>query len=367
MTLAGLDLGSGTIGVGGVPPVVTEAMLADVRSMLLGRVSLGIEGGAPSPSVVYDDWLTDKLSLEPLLMALKAEDQPAIDAALDQGLTLSPAGLPFAFPDLGALAPNAAEPPDSLTFETAPRIVGVVQTLAANGPVTKRLDVFPLSSWRTAAVDPAKAYRTTLERTASLAIYEADALAGTSTYEALAGQPLSLVDAGKAQMQPGLTPEERLRWQRLEGAFVGRYKLLVPAKPGPFWAIDTQTGTTIGLLPDGTGGAAERACEAYAATNAYIQGMGLLGGLFGFSLGGWAALGQWENENVTMAILVILGVGSAGPLSNPALAMGCGMAGDAIGNAIPAYGAYDAVASTLSTIGASSSFPTLCPSGSPCD
>jgi hypothetical protein len=231
------------------------------------------------------------------------------------------------------------------------------------GPVTAGLDIWPLSGWSTAAEDPRTAFERTLEATGSLAVMEAG-MFPTSTMKSLDGAKLTAVAAGTARDQGGLTDEERGKWALLEEPFTGKYTLLVPKKPGPFWAIENATGTVIGVLEDGTGGGTGDSCGAFNDANTMITALGLIGSLAGASVGGWAALAKWEVKYITVADIVIGGGDlppGAGDLTNPAADMGCGMAGDAISDAIPAVGAYEAVVETMGTVGADTSdIPTLC-------
>jgi hypothetical protein len=247
----------------------------------------------------------------------------------------------------------------------------MIQKFSATGPVTRTLDLFPLSQWATAADDPRMAWEKTLEATAGLAVMEADLMNGPSTLEALQGKTLTLMDPGQVDTQPGLTFEQRLAWAALESQFNGDYKLLVPYEPGPFWAIHEPTGTVIGMGPDGTGTSREDVCNTYDQANHMLQLMSLLGSLSGVQFGGWAALAAWEVKYVTMATLVICCGATPGELSNPGIEMGCGVVNDALGN-VPGvgslYGLYDNGAGTYNDVHqGGGNMPTLCGSDyNPC-
>ncbi|MBS2030271.1 MAG: hypothetical protein JST54_20375 [Deltaproteobacteria bacterium] len=344
-------------GVG--PSAVTQDMLDDVRSLLLGGVTLQVEAAAPSPSVVLDDVVTEKLALRPLVDALVAQDDAAITAALGAGMSVTPIKLLLAQPVLPTPSSAAA-----LTFETGPRVVGLVQKARVDGPMSQNLDIFPLSQWATASDDPAAAFQGTLQATAALAVMEAHMFTGTSTLEALQGVSLTAVQPGGAEAQAGLTDSERLAWEWLEEPFTPNYTLLVPLHPGAFWAVDTSTGTVIGVLPNGTGGGAEDVCADYNYDNSVAQIASLLGSFMGVSVGPWVALGQWEDKYVTMATLVIGYGGSAHGLSNPAASMACGGISDWLGNqgeGGQAFGAVDSITGTYNTVNpGGAQIPTLC-------
>ena len=352
--LAGFKLGYST-----AFPTITQAMLDDTHALLLGRISLQVEAAAPSYSEVLDDWISEKLALRPLIEAIESKDETKITDALNEGFTRTPAKLTLSQPPLAD-----ARSASSLTFETMPRVAAMIQKFSPAGPVERQLDLFPLSQWRTAAEDGHAAWVKTLRATAGLAIMEAESFDGPSTYEDLKGKPLTLLNPLDVSSQAGLTPEEQLAWSGLAGEFGLDYKLLVPAKPGAFWAIDQTTGTVIGMLPNGTGSGAESICNDFDLQNDIAQMASLLGSFFGVSVGGWVALAQWEIKYVTMATLVIGYGASAGELSNPALEMGCGMLNDALGglgNAGAVYGTYDSAAGTYNATNPDSAqAPTLC-------
>lgn len=338
---------------------VTQAELDDVRALLLGRVSIAVEAAAPPPSVVLDEWLSEKLEFEPLWNAIATGDEAIILEALKLGTNLTPAKLPLAQPPL--LDSNTEQ---ALTFETSLRVAALVQKVRAGGTFSRQLDLFPLTRFRTAAEDPRQAWERTLRATSALAVSEAGLMTGPSTLEALASVALTSLPAGQARAQAGLSDGERAEWALLESPFSSaEYQLLVPLKPGPFWAVHKPSGSLIGVLADGSGGASESICANYNLANSLLQLASLVGGLFGASVGGWVALAQWEVKMVTMATLVIAGAGDATPISNPALDMGCGILDDAIGDLIPGYGLYGSIVDTLETSGADTGLPTLCGGG----
>ncbi len=338
---------------------VTRDMLEDVRAVLLGRISIAVEAAPPSPSMLLDDWIADKLSLEPLWEAVESQDSDSVIAELAKGFSVTPGKLPLAQPPL-----FQGDPTTALTFEDGLRVATLVQRARLGAPFRRELDLFPLARFATASADPRDAFVRTLRSTASLAVMEAELMTGESTLEALDGAPLTLVNPGGARAQPDLTADQRLQWAALEQPFNQSYQLLVPVAPGPFWAIDETTGTVIGILADGSGGAAET-CEAFDAANRMISGLGLVGGLAGASVGGWVALAKWEVRMVTIATLVISGEGGgfdAGDFTNPAAEMGCGILDDALGGALSPYGGYGMLMGALDTAGIDTGAPGLCDS-----
>lgn len=355
--LAGFDRGFST-----AVPTITQEMIDDVESVLFGRTTIAVEAAAPPPSVVLDDWISEKLDLEPLYDALTAEDTKALTEAVQSGASVSPGKLPLLFAPL-----YQARTEQSLTYEAGLRAITMVQRAREGGPYSRALDVFPLTLWSTAAEDPRTAWEQTLRATASLAVREAELMQGKSTLDDLMSVPLTLLDRDDLSTQPDLTSEQARQWAAFEEAFPsGQYLFLAPFEPGPFWVIHKETGTLVGVLADGSGGATEDICATYDYANAYLQGASLLGNLLGVSVGGWVELAKWEVKMVTMATLVIGTGAPAGEFSDPASAMACGILNDALGDAMPGYGLYDAVGGTLDTIGVDTGAPMLCGGDGPC-
>ena len=347
------------------PRSISQAMLDDVKAMLFGRISISVEAASPPPSVVLDDWIAEKQRIQPLYEAFAEGDEAKVLEAIEDGFTLTPTKLPLAHPPL----PGASSA-TSLTFETGLRVATMVQKTFKDGPITRSLDIYPLTRWATATEDPREAFENTMIATAGLAVMEAGMFEGTSTLEALDGQPLTLVAPGEARYQDGLTDEEMLQWSALEEPYGAGYVLLVPQKPGPFWAIDQTTGTVIGVLADGSGGAVEDVCSTHDQLNNFLELFGLLGSFFEVgTFGPWVALALWEVKYVTIATIVISGGSPNGDtdLTNPAGDMACSIVDGFIGDRVPGYGTYNDVVNTLMNHGMDTGAPTLCGTGDgPC-
>lgn len=356
-SVAGFDKGQITS-----PQAVTQAMFDEVKAMLLGRITISVEAASPMPSIVLDEWIAEKQRIKPLYDAFAQGDDAKVLEALEEGFTLTPAKLPFAHPPLPGASTST-----SLTFETGLRVATMVQQTFLDGPVTRSLDLFPLTRWATAAEDPREAFERTVRATAGLAVMEAGMFEGTSTLEGLEGETLTLVAPLDARYQDGLTNDEMLQWAALEEPFNRPgYTLLVPLKPGPFWAIDQTTGTVIGVLADGSGGGTEDSCAVHDQLNNMLEMFGLLGSLFEQgAFGPWVALALWEVKYVTIADIVISGGSPMGgsDLTNPAGDMACSMADGIIGDVIPGYGTYNDVVSTLGNHGVDTGLPQLCGGG----
>ena len=225
----------------------------DVLSVLHSTVTLNFEGATPQRSVWLDDVLEGKLSHERMYDALLGDDDEELLAALDAGVAQVP------FDSLSVMpAYQRDATTQSMTFETAARAV-----LSINGPafgtntIAQRLDVFrfgPPSSVIDA--DATARLEATFRQTAQLAVAES-ALHETSTLSALSGVPL-VVASGATHFTSNeeLSAEERAQWRRVMEEYP-RYTYLVPESGSPmaFWAIERNTGSLLGVLQNGSGGA----------------------------------------------------------------------------------------------------------------
>lgn len=253
---------------------------------------------------------------------------------------------------------------DHLTYELHPRVAASIQKMRDGGESTQQLDLFSESRWSTAADDPRAAWLQTLRATTSLAVLESELMSGPSTVEVLEGETLAAFDPGSVRSQAGLDPLESRKWAALENPFGPDTTLLAPLRPVGFWAVHEGTGSVIGILGDGSGGAAEGICDAYDSAKSAIAGLSLAGGIAGASVGGWVELAKWEVESLTMASLVLFAGGTAGDISNPAGAMGCGIAAGAAGSVVPAFEGYMMVTDALDTAGVDHGLPDACGGGS---
>lgn len=359
VTLAGHALPWEVPGTG-----VTAAELEDVRGALLGRVLIAVEGAAPKPSVLVEDWILDKLALEPLWQAVAADDEAAMVEAWSRGLPATPGALALAHAPL-----PGARGRDGLTFEATPRLAAMIQKLVPDGRYTRQLSYFPLSRWRTAADDPRRAWTQTLEATAGLAVVEAALLPGNSTLKALEGRTLQALAPAQARLQPGLDSLANARWAALAHGFDGQYwRLLAAPEPDGAWSVHLPTGSMIGLLPDGTGGSAAQVCDSYRAAKQALGLASVLGsaGGAGPALGVWGALAKWEIDHLTMAILVIGHGAEAGPIRGPAGDVACSLVSDGLGRAIPRYGDYTDILGVIDATGIDAGLPDMCSTPEPC-
>lgn len=243
-TLAGYDpLYEGEYGP------VTRGHLDETFDVLFGSTYLSVEAEAPPASVAYDDFLAMKRSVADVDAALLSGDGEAIRAARDRGASFVPGDL------LSAIRPLPATTTETtLTFSDGPRLTLYHERPALGADyVVKRVDYLPLSRFATVAERPDEAFRTTLERTAHLALVEGSAFE-TSTWSLLDGADLGEFDAVYDTLENDLAS----RWRTYgRGTWPsGRDYQLVPVDGAPFayWNVDHETGSLLGILPDGSGG-----------------------------------------------------------------------------------------------------------------
>jgi hypothetical protein len=284
---------------------IPESAIDDVQAMLFGRLTLEVEGAGVSPSEWLDDWLGEKLRLETAYDALLGKDATQIQDAAKKGFTITP-------PKLFAMSSGlpGAGATDALTFEHGPRVAAVVQKVRFGKGLERQMDVFSHGLWNTAAQDPNAAWQRTLQKSAYVATAEAS-LHTQSTKSLLASTPLSNFVPGTINALPSLDATAKRRWSVLEDPFLpAEYALLAPSSGTPFafWAVHTASGSVIGVMPDGSGGAIEDEANANLdQTNHILDLIGDIGSLAGADVGFWVKLEKTKAAKLTAATIVIAG------------------------------------------------------------
>ena len=312
----------------GVPvPASTRAAITDA---LFGVSLLSFEAAAPTTSTLLDDVLSMKLAVRPLWDAVAAKDQRAIRAALPGLRTFVPSEL---------VAMHSAPSPstvDSSTYEEGLRIVHYSHQPRSGIGDLRRVDILPLAGWNTVSADAKVSFQDTLARSARVAVVEGHTFP-TSTLSRLAGKDLTLVPPGAvdpAMVSAYSVDVQRSATEALE-TYTDYYRFLpTGANFVGFWAVSRYSGSLIGVLPDGTGGAsAGGVCDQASATNDAFTVLGLIAGLAGMGmLGPFFYLGM-EVANIALLSAGILdGEDGTVPPSDP----------DAAINGLAANAAYEA-------------------------
>ncbi len=260
---------------------------------------------------MLDDVFSSLLAMRPLL---EARDRTSRLAAL--------AAMPVIEPStLHALSIPLPEGGEVLTYEAGLRATlhRHLEIPNADGRVSRlrAVDILPHDGFLSTSADPVEAFRTTARRTARLALMEAAAFP-TSTLAALAGETLVPIGRSLSDALAGVDPSIRAAmiaavapWRRL------RPLGLVPADgtPTAAWLFDPRTGSTYGVLADGSGGGSEVEDieDTFHDAESLLSGAKLLGslasllGLGGFSFAGgvWLQLELTKVQKLKAATLML--------------------------------------------------------------
>ena len=290
-----------------ISPLVAER----VRRALFGTHVIGFEAAAPSVSVVLDDVFSAILALRPLMEARTRAERlaalaasPLIESPLLHAITI-------ALPQSG----------EFLTYEAGLRttLYRDVQVPLGNGRARRirGVDILPLADFMTTNADATAGFAITAERTARLALAEANAFP-ISTLAALAGETLvpignslasAIKDADPAAVDSMAAAFEPWRTLRPHG--------LVPADATPpaAWLFDPSNGSMFGLLADGSGGGSEveEIEDTFDRAESLLNGASLVGdiasllGLGGFSFAGgiWLQLELTKMQKLKAATLML--------------------------------------------------------------
>lgn len=250
---------------------VAQSVLDEVRAALLGGVTLSLEGRAPGFGVRMSDLLSSLLSTEEAFKAAASGSFPALIEAWQKH---PPVTVPK---ELAAL--HCGLPPLAGTALHEQAVRAVLCQYAPSATGHRRVDILPWTRVSTfGAKDQATAFQATLRATLKQAVAE-QALFDTSTASLLSGKALSLVPAGPvAAADLSFVPAaEREAFARLLNAWPSHHRVVASdGSTQAFWAVDVDTGSTIGVLPDGTGGGSSSGCQFFKDMKTYYDCLGVL-------------------------------------------------------------------------------------------
>ena len=252
-----------------------------VRNTIFGGALISVEGEGPTLATALCDDLKYKLSTrnwgEPLM---KGEDEKAIEEFKKGGLHYDSLFIPLMAPLVEGVTQN------SYTYAAGPRI-GILKQQIGIGEKfsTLSFDYVPLSDYLSLDTDFLKAFKTTIEKTAQLAVLE-NTYFPKSTLTLLKGK--QLIDLETAQEQRWFRDNKvvdndpafwnyQLRSHNYGNNTAGYYAPYTffdkTGSEKAYWQIAHDTGELYGLLFDGTGGGArsietqlqdiDRVVEAY--------------------------------------------------------------------------------------------------------
>lgn len=284
-------------------PSVTPAMLDDVLATFFGKSVITIEAAPPPLSVVFDEVLRDRLALKPLWLAIEDGDDAAIETLAAGGLPAMPTPLQAI---QGRIAPEVVA--GYATFPTSLHAAVFTEKTRPGESTRREVDVVATSQWASTGPDGAEGWRRTLQRTAVIALQEAD-LFPTSTRQLLDGVPLRRVGSSTAWDDLYALPlEARDRWHVLAKQLGAGYAMLLPQSGTPLacWAVHEATGTMLGLLEDGSGGTTADCLEAsHPGDDLLAYAVGKLAAIAGPVSGTWLELEKLKAKLVRRATMVI--------------------------------------------------------------
>ncbi|HEY5374636.1 MAG TPA: hypothetical protein VIK01_13195, partial [Polyangiaceae bacterium] len=302
------------------------------RDFFLSSTWLTFEGGAPTLSAWLADSLAATIAWKPVQDAVNKGDTAAAYAALDEAPTR---------PLSRSLLAHAPLPQPSSAIVSEYTLRAAVHMLL---PLSRRTSLNLLPSTRFLAIgtdDGALAFDQSMRATLSLAIAEA-ATAKGSTLQQLANAPLLAIPLGLIDPSAlsGFEQSQRTSMAALLNRYSNCYRIVAAdGSTTAFWSIDAASGTALGILPDGTGGAVESCLELVEWANSRIDELGLLVAEIDSGLASTftfiAAVGKAASVAVAEAALSF-----TDPLIDPSiwqlgLTIACSIESDLIGNSLP--------------------------------
>jgi hypothetical protein len=201
----------------------------------------------------------------------------------------------------------------SLTYDTHLRTLLLVEQPRFGEGRVERVDLLPFAELATSGRDAAEAWDLTFTRSLHWAALESQL--GTSTEALLKDDTLVSV---AAEDVGGLFAADEALAQRFSHAARGLdsdYTLLVPedGEPVAFWSVYEPTGSVLGVLSDGSGGASNAITDRVERNLAFydmIESMAQTGAVTG---GAWLDLELAKARLVSYATLWIATVGDGFP------------------------------------------------------
>jgi hypothetical protein len=286
----------GRLGPADGSPLPAE-VLEEVRYGLCGVHLLSLEGGAPTLAHWLDDLLTARLTIRPFWEAWQRHDGAGMLAAYQGGMLHVPAALM----PLHHVLPQTG---DAVCFETGLRAALLSSFATPARKRVQRADLLPFTRFSSLGGTDRANFETTLRRSAVLSVAEG-ASYPTSTYARLRAKSLRAIApfASIAAELPSLSPAQQAAWIRLLEPYQANINVLPSdgALEG-FWTVDPETGSVLGILPDGTGGgifSGDRTGGDWAAGTLNLGA--IAGDMIGLGLG----FGIWVCFAKTMVQLIL--------------------------------------------------------------
>ncbi|MFP8955123.1 hypothetical protein ACLI4Y_00195 [Natrialbaceae archaeon A-CW3] len=319
----------------------------DTKLAMLGGVDISFEADGVPLSVLLDDMMQARHSYRELHALVEETGADASEEMTDEEfqelLAVYKKGrMEVTWDPLFVQTPLPnRQNEDGLTYFLGPRTVAYqVKPVIENGnlDLEESLDVLPISRAATATDDPDERFYRTLERTARISIMEA-ARFDSSTLSLLEGRPLAEID----DLEEYGTDRGPYNDLRVHAGLNRRSYQLAPRDGSSYamWNVEVRTGTMLGIMPDGTGGAVRRRRlasvqdrdRAEAALDLYmdvLQEANLLSKTGGGALGVVAAYYAHLADLYAKVTAVVGSISGGDPSTGPGMA---GLGGVASGTA----------------------------------
>ncbi len=223
-----------------------------VRSLILGGALISIEGEGPTMANTMADVLKNKLSNREFGEAMLEDKIKEAKIAFEKGS--------FSYNTLLAslLQPiQNGVTQNSLTFASGPRIAIIKNSIGIEEKISSvSFDYLPTSNYVTLAKNPEEGFKTTLQKTAQLALLE-KSLFPESTFSYLQDKILleRTLAIDQKWFKDHYTETNAVFWHEKIYRGSGHYKIFdQSASVMSYWQIDASSGELYGILEDSTGG-----------------------------------------------------------------------------------------------------------------
>lgn len=289
---------------------ITQKDLDHVQTAFFGTYTLTFEGAPPTISTLLADAALSQLSMRPLAEAMQSG---GLNRMLDAVQDSAAVNLPFHHLPLHYPLDLTLDP-EQMLFPEGYRIVLHATQPNRSNQFEVKADILPFYRWHSLGKDPKANFFNTVQHTLQLSAMEAANFEITSLNQ-LKGKSLQYISHGGTHeiRPPGADRQTTFRWEEIGANFrfqPQRSAALIAkdlSTESYLW-LDQQTGTILGILPDGSGGGRAEIEEKFSriakVIDIYEQ---IFSKLTGFSgLGVWAKLEKAKLEHLKLATIAII-------------------------------------------------------------
>lgn len=227
----------------------TQKMADEVNDFFFGGLQLYFEGNGSTLSATLSDVLKAKLSTRKWGEALMDDDLEKAKKAFQEGqFNVSGNALMLMAPLSDAILESSMTIPGGMRIGIQKYSPGFI-----TGTVRSQFDYLPTSAYHTLATDTKEGFKTTLEKTAQLALREALFFKNSTMSQLIKCTWIGLDEAKKQKWFSGRDIEGRYWYNRVYRGLP--FKVFDQnAEKRAFWQVATGTGELYGILPNGSGG-----------------------------------------------------------------------------------------------------------------